>query len=68
MARRNRKLDRVGTRAALETVRESPVITAVVLAPAVVLFVLAWALGGFGWAVLTLLVLAALAVVGFKYG
>lgn len=62
-----RKLDRVGARTALETVRESPLIATVVFSPAVVLFVLAWVLAGFGWAIVTLIVLGGLAYLGFKY-
>jgi hypothetical protein len=62
-----RKMDRVGAKTALETMRESPMVTAVVMSPAVVLFVLAWVLAGFGWAIVTLVVLGTLAVAGFHY-
>ncbi|NUS43534.1 MAG: hypothetical protein HOQ24_07595 [Mycobacteriaceae bacterium] len=62
----NRKLDRQGRRAALETVRESPFIAAVVAAPAVLVFAVTWLLAGFGWALVSLLVIGALAYVGFR--
>lgn len=62
-----RKLDRRGAKTALETVRESPVIAGIVALPAAVLFILAWVLGGFGWAILTLVVLAGIGYVAFRY-
>lgn len=62
-----RKLDRVGTRSALETVRESPVITTIVVSPVVVVFVLVWLIGGFGWALFSLIALGALGVAALKY-
>jgi hypothetical protein len=62
-----RKLDRLGAKTALETVRESPVIVGIVGLPVAALFVLAWVLGGLGWAILTLIVLGALAYGAFRY-
>jgi hypothetical protein len=62
-----RKLDRSTAKTALATVRESPVITAIVGLPAAVLFILAWVLGGFGWAILTLVALAGVGYLAFRY-
>lgn len=62
-----KKLDRVGAQSALETVRESPVITFIALSPAIIVFALVWFLAGFGWALLLLIVLGAVGVVGAKY-
>jgi hypothetical protein len=57
-----KKIDRVRAQSALETVRESPGITLIAAAPALVIFAVVWWLAGFGTA---LLLLIALGVVGF---
>lgn len=62
-----RRLDRVGKKAALETVRESPFITGVVLAPAVLAFAVVWLIAGLPWAIVTVLVLGLLGYVGFRF-
>ncbi len=62
-----KKLDRVRAQSALATVKESPFITAVALAPAVIVFALLWWLAGFGWALLLLIVLGVVAIVGGKF-
>jgi hypothetical protein len=59
-------IDRVRARSALATVKESPVITAIAVAPFVVVLGLVWWLvGGFAAFVL-LIVLGAVVVVGGK--
>ena len=62
-----KKLDRTRSTAALQTVKESPVIAAVALAPAVIVFVLVGAFVGWGWAIALLIVLGIVAVVGGKF-
>ncbi|MGN2635746.1 hypothetical protein ACWEKT_39440 [Nocardia takedensis] len=59
-------IDRVRARSALATVRESPVITAIALAPVVGgLVVVWWLFGGFA-AFVALVILGVIAVVGGK--
>ena len=59
-------IDRVRARSALATVRESPVITAMALAPVVGgLVVVWWLFGGFA-AFVALVILGVIAVVGGK--
>jgi hypothetical protein len=58
-------IDKVKTQAALETVRESPAITAIVVAPAVIVFGVLWWAWGFGAALLTAIV-AAVVIVGAR--
>lgn len=53
------------TKVALETVRESPGITLIVAAPALVGFGAIWLLAGFGWAILALVGVAVVAGVKF---
>lgn len=53
------------TKAALDTVRESPGITAIAVAPVLVGFGAIWLIAGFGWAVLALLGVAVIAGVKF---
>ncbi|GAB4589273.1 hypothetical protein Ntsu_71050 [Nocardia sp. IFM 10818] len=48
-------IDRVRARSALETVRENPVIAAIAALPILVVFGVVWAVAGFGWALLLLL-------------
>ncbi|WP_068277968.1 hypothetical protein [Aldersonia kunmingensis] len=55
-----KKLDRQTGRAGLETIKQSPVMVAVLGAPALIGFALIWWLAGFGWAIL-----AGLLLVGF---
>ena len=62
-----KKLDRTRSTAALQTVKESPVIAGVALAPAVIVFVLVGAFVGWGWAIALLIVLGIVAVVGGKF-
>ncbi|WP_305092442.1 hypothetical protein [Prescottella sp. R16] len=57
-----KNIDRVKAESALEVVRESPAIVAIVAAPAVVVFGVLWWATGFGTALLITLVLAGLAV------
>lgn len=61
-----KKIERVKAESALEVVKESPVIVAIVAAPAIVVFGLLWWLAGFGTAVLVTLIVAGLAVVAKK--
>lgn len=61
-----KKVDRVHAESALEVVKESPAIVAIVAAPAIVVFGLLWWLTGFGTALLVTLVLAGVAVVAKK--
>lgn len=58
-----RNVDR--TKVALETVRESPGITLITVAPVLVGFGAIWLLAGFGWALLALLGGAVVAGVKF---
>ncbi|MBH0780977.1 hypothetical protein [Nocardia bovistercoris] len=61
-----KNIDRIRAKSALETVRESPVITAIAVAPFVVALGLVWWIfGGFAAFVL-LVVLGAVVVVGGK--
>ncbi|KAA0021261.1 hypothetical protein [Antrihabitans cavernicola] len=62
-----KKIDRVRAQSALETVRENPVIAAVALAPAVVIFALVWWLAGPVWAILLLILAGAGVVFGGKF-
>ncbi|MGW0004875.1 hypothetical protein ACWDT6_13670 [Nocardia grenadensis] len=57
-----KEIDRVRARSAWATVRESPVITAIAVAPVVVVFGLVWWLIG-GWAAFLLLVVLGAGVV-----
>jgi hypothetical protein len=59
-----KNLDKRTASAALETVKENPVVAAVAAAPAVIGFVLIWWLAGFGWAILA--AIAMVAFVGYK--
>lgn len=61
-----KKIERVKAESALEVVKESPVIVAIVAAPAIVVFGLLWWLAGFGTAVLVTLIVTGLAVVAKK--
>ncbi|WP_067864937.1 hypothetical protein [Nocardia shimofusensis] len=62
-----KKVDRVRARSALETVKESPFIAAVALAPVAVLLGVVWLLTN-GWiAFLLLVLLGAGVVVGGKF-
>lgn len=61
-----KKIDRVKTESALEVVKESPAIVAIVAAPAVVVFGVLWWLTGFGTALLVTLLIAGIAVVAKK--
>lgn len=56
------EIDRIRARSAWATVKESPVITAIAVAPIVVVFGLVWWLIG-GWQAFLLLVLAGVGVV-----
>ncbi|MFC4605047.1 hypothetical protein [Rhodococcus kronopolitis] len=57
-------IDRQKASTALEVVRESPTVVAIVAAPALVVFGLLWWLTGFGTALLVLVLLGVVAVVG----
>ncbi|MCX5041638.1 hypothetical protein OG921_00330 [Aldersonia sp. NBC_00410] len=59
-----KKLDKQTAGAALETVKESPVMVGVLGVPALVGFALIWFLAGFGWALLAAVLLVAF--VGYK--
>ena len=58
-------IDRIRTRSAIETVRESPVIAAIAVAPALVVLALVWWLAGFGWALALLVVLGVAGAIKF---
>ncbi|SDE05448.1 hypothetical protein [Rhodococcus tukisamuensis] len=60
-------IDRTKAQTALEVVRESPAITAIVVAPAVVVFGLLWWLTGFGTALLVTVLLGVVVVAGKKF-
>ncbi|TSD95078.1 hypothetical protein FOS14_18990 [Skermania sp. ID1734] len=62
-----KKLDRVRAKSAVETVRESPVIAAIAISPAVVLFGLVWWLAGFGWAIALVVLLVIAMIIGGKF-
>ncbi|MFI1920255.1 hypothetical protein [Nocardia sp. NPDC020380] len=49
-------IDRMRARSALETIKDQPVITAIAALPVLVVFGVVWALAGFGWALLLLLI------------
>ncbi len=60
-------IDRIRARSAIETVRESPVIALIAVAPALLVFGVVWWLVGPGWAVMLLIVAGALAAAGGKF-
>lgn len=62
-----KKIDRVRAQSALETVRENPVIAAVAIAPAVLIFALVWWLTNPFIAVLLLVLAGAGLVYGGKF-
>ncbi|MEU1207804.1 hypothetical protein ACFRAQ_01140 [Nocardia sp. NPDC056611] len=55
-------MDRIRARSALETAKEQPVITAIAVLPVVAVLGVVWALAGFGWALLLLLIMAGVVV------
>jgi 1,4-dihydroxy-2-naphthoate octaprenyltransferase len=59
-----KNLDKRKASAALETVKESPVVAAVAFTPVVVGFALIWWVTSFGWALLA--AIAMVAFVGYK--
>ncbi|XVA00947.1 hypothetical protein ACQ86I_15960 [Prescottella equi] len=61
-----KNIDRVKAESALEVVKESPAIAAIVAAPALVVFGVLWWLTGFGTALLVTLLIAGIAVVAKK--
>lgn len=61
-----KKIDRVKAESALEVVKESPAVVAIVAAPAVVVFGVLWWLTGFGTALLVTLLIVGVAVVAKK--
>lgn len=65
--RMGKEIDRVRTRAALDTVKASPFITAVALAPAVAVLGVVWWLFGFFPALVLLVVAGVGIVVGGKF-
>lgn len=62
-----KEIDRVRARSALETVRESPFIAVVALAPVVVILGVVWWLVGPWLAIALLIALGAVVVVGGKF-
>ncbi|MFE3794259.1 hypothetical protein ACWEOI_10870 [Nocardia sp. NPDC004340] len=57
-----RDMDRIRARSALETAKEQPVITAIAVLPVLAVLGVVWALAGFGWALLLLLIMAGVVV------
>ncbi|WP_405486192.1 hypothetical protein [Nocardia sp. NBC_00511] len=55
-------IDRTRARSALETIREQPVITAIALVPVLAVLGVVWAVAGFFWALLLLLVVGGVVV------
>ncbi|MEV0461761.1 hypothetical protein ACFYUD_26595 [Nocardia tengchongensis] len=55
-------MDRIRARSALETAKEQPVITAIAVLPVLAVLGVVWALAGFGWALLLLLIMAGVVV------
>ncbi|MFC7423508.1 hypothetical protein ACWCW7_01780 [Nocardia tengchongensis] len=55
-------MDRIRARSALETAKEQPVITAIAVLPVLAVLGVVWALAGFGWALLLLLIIAGVVV------
>ncbi|WP_327142365.1 hypothetical protein [Nocardia sp. NBC_01327] len=55
-------IDRVRARSALETVKENPVIAAIAILPVLAVFGVLWAVAGFFWALLLLLVVGGVVV------
>ncbi|MGW4351183.1 hypothetical protein ACWELJ_03735 [Nocardia sp. NPDC004582] len=55
-------MDRIRARSALETAKEQPVITAIAVLPVVAVLGVVWALAGFGWALLLLLIVTGVVV------
>ncbi|ATL70865.1 hypothetical protein [Nocardia terpenica] len=62
-----KEIDRIRARSALETVKESPLIAAVALAPAVVVLGVVWWLTNWFVALLVLIALGAVVVVRGKF-
>ncbi|MRH87038.1 hypothetical protein GFY24_06075 [Nocardia sp. SYP-A9097] len=57
-----KEIDRSRAKSALETVKEQPVIAAIAALPVLVVFGVVWALTGFFWALLLLLVVGGVVV------
>ncbi|MCU1648610.1 MAG: hypothetical protein JWN03_8885 [Nocardia sp.] len=55
-------IDRIRARSALETVKENPLIAAIAILPVLAVFGVIWAVAGFFWALLLLLVVGGVAV------
>ncbi|MBJ8347961.1 hypothetical protein [Antrihabitans sp. YC2-6] len=62
-----KEIDRVRAKSAIETVKESPLIAAVALAPIVVILGVVWWLVGPGLAIALLVALGVVVVVGGKF-
>ena len=63
----SKEIDRIRARSAVETVRESPIIALIAIAPVVVVLGIVWWLAGPGLAIALLIALGVVAVVGGKF-
>jgi hypothetical protein len=62
-----KEIDRIRAKSAIETVKESPVILAIALAPVIVILGLVWWLAGPVWAILVLILAGVVGVAGGKF-